>query len=155
KLVRVLPRRAGNAVELALADEYAAGLRALVAGDDAAPLQHVDQPSGASVADAQASLDERDGCGLGLDDDLDRPLEERVLVGVEVAVGLVLGVRGEGLRQLEQALVQLLLALAAALLDDERDLLLGHVRALHALEARRPERLEEHVALAEQALRPG
>ena len=32
-------------------------------------------------------------------------------------------------------LVDLLLALRARLLDDERDLVLGHERALHALEA--------------------
>ena len=59
------------------------------------------------------------------------------------------------LRRLEQRLVELLLALAPALLDDQRDLLLAHVGALDALEARRAERLEEHVALAEQALGAG
>ena len=58
------------------------------------------------------------------------------------------------LRRLEQRRVELLLPLAAALLDDERDLFLADVRALDALEAGRAERLEEHVALAEEALRP-
>ncbi len=55
-------------------------------------------------------------------------------------------------RRLEERLVQLLLALPAALLDDQRDLLLAHVGALDALQPRGAERLEEHVALAEEAL---
>ena len=44
-----------------------------------------------------------------------------------------------------------MLALGARLLDDQRDLLLRHERALDALQPRGAERLEEHVALAEQA----
>ena len=56
---------------------------------------------------------------------------------------------------LEQRLVELLLALAPALFDDERDLFLRHEGTLDALEARGAERLEEHVALPEEALRPG
>ena len=59
----------------------------------------------------------------------------------------------EDLGRLEQRLVELLRALRAALLDDQRDLLLADVRALDALQPRRAERLEEHVALAEQRLR--
>ena len=46
---------------------------------------------GARVADAQAALEERDGRRLRLDDDLDRPVEQRILVRVEVAV-LAVGV---------------------------------------------------------------
>ena len=65
-----------------------------------------------------------------------------------VLVGLLV----RGLGRFEQRLVEVLLALRAALLDDERDLLLAHVGALEALEPRRAERLEEHVALAEEAL---
>src|SRR3954462_15023644 len=61
----------------------------------------------------------------------------------------------KALRELERRLVELLLALVPALLDDERDLLLRHVRALHALQPGGAERLEEHVALAEQALGAG
>src|SRR5205085_10757712 len=87
-------------------------------------------------------------------DDLDCLVEERILVRVEVAVGVVVRALGEGLGQLEQRLVELLLALALALLDDERDLLLGHVGPLDALETRGSERLEEHVALTEEALGP-
>src|SRR5581483_347060 len=133
-------------VELALVDEDAPRLRAFIAADDAAPLEHVDQPAGAGVADAQAALQERHGGGLRLDDDLDRLVEQRILVGVELAVAVgVLGL-GEDLRQLEVALVELLLPLPR-LLDDERDLFLGDVRTLDALQAGRAERLEEHVAL--------
>src|SRR5919109_3773831 len=120
-----------DALEIALADEYPARFRTLVAGDDPAPLEHVDEAPGARVADAQAPLDERDRRGLGLHDDLDRALEERVLVGVEILV-LVLVLLGAG--RLEERLVELLAALRAALLDDESDLLLAHVRALDALE---------------------
>ena len=98
-------------MELALLDEHPARLRALVAADDAAALEHVDEPAGARVADAQAALEERDRRGLRLDDDLDRLVEQRVVVGVEVAVLATVGVRvGENLGQLEVALVELLLA---------------------------------------------
>ena len=118
-----------------------------------APLEHVDQPPGARVADAQAPLQQRDRRGLRGDDDLDRAVEQRVLVGVELAV-LAVGAVGEDLRRVEEGRVDLLLALHARLLDDERDLLLGHVGALDALQPRGAERLVEHVARAEQALGP-
>ena len=61
-----------HAVEVGLADQHPARLRALVAGDDPAALEHVDQAAGARVADPQAALDQRHRGGLGLDDDLDR-----------------------------------------------------------------------------------
>ena len=67
-------------------DQHLARLRALVAGDDAAALEHVDQAARARVADTQATLDHRDGSGAGLDDDLGRLLEQVVLVRVEVIV---------------------------------------------------------------------
>src|SRR6266516_2658549 len=137
--------------EGAFVHENAPRLGSLVARDDAPPLEHVDQASGPRVADSEAALDERDGGRLRLDDDLDRLLQQRVLVGIELAVGLA--VPGRCFGRLEQRLVQLLLALPAALLDDQRDLLLGHERALEPLQARGAERLEEHVALAQQALR--
>ena len=80
-----------------------------------------------------AAAEERDRRGLRLDDDVDRALEQRILVGIEV---LVLGVRRRfRLGDLEHRLVQILLALVPALLDDERDLLLAHVRALETLQA--------------------
>ena len=87
-----------------------------------------------------------------LDDDLDRLVEQRILVRVEARPRRRPPSRRRGLRRLEQALVELLARAGAALLDDHRDLLLGHVGALDALHARGAERLEEHVALAEQAL---
>ena len=136
--------------EGAFVHENTPWLGAFVARDDAAPLEHVDQAPGPRVADPEAALDQRDRGGLGLDDHLDRLLQQRILVGVEVALGF--GVLGRCLRRLEQRLVEVLLALAAALLDDQRDLLLGHERALEPLQAGGAERLEEHVALAEQAL---
>src|SRR5919202_233016 len=136
--------------QLGFFDQDAARFRAFVARDDAPTLEHVDQAAGSGIADPEAALQEaRRGC-LGCDDDLDRALEQRVLVGIELRILAVLLRRRLG--RLEQALVELLLPLRAALLDDQRDLLLGHERALEALEARRPQRLEEHVALAEQAL---
>src|SRR3954464_13789714 len=112
---RRLVRR--DAFEFVLGDQDAAGFRAFVRRDDPAPLQHVDQPARPRVADAKAPLQERDAGGLGGDDDLDRLVEERIFVGVELAV---LGVRvvDEHLRQLEERLVDLLLALRPRLLDD-------------------------------------
>jgi hypothetical protein len=122
--------------------------------DDASSLQHVDEAPGPRVADPQAALEEGHRRGLRLDDDLDRLVQQRIVIRVEVAVRIVdAGVRREHLRHLEIRLVELLLALPR-LLDDERDLLLGDIRALDALQAGGAERLEEHVALAEQRLRP-
>src|SRR5262249_47338328 len=85
--------------ELALSDEHTPRLRALVAGDDAAALEHVDQPPCPCVADPEAPLDERDRGGLGLDDDVDRLLEQRILVRIEL---LVVHVLREDLGQLQQ-----------------------------------------------------
>src|SRR5262245_33430076 len=120
-------------LELSLVDQDASRLGAFVPGDDAAALEHVDQPAGARVADAEAPLEERRRGGLGLDDDLDRAVEQRILVGVELLVRVRL--LGRRLGCLEERCVELLLTLAAALLDDEGDLLLADVRALDTLEA--------------------
>src|SRR5580765_750981 len=79
----VLPVRGG--VELARRDEHPPRLGALVAGDDPAALEHVDQAACARVADAKTAREKRYGGGLRLDDDVDRLLEQRVLVRVEVA----------------------------------------------------------------------
>ena len=59
----------------------------------AAALEHVDQAPGARVADAQAALDHRDRGGLRLDDEPGGLLEQVVLVGIEVALGRLLGRR--------------------------------------------------------------
>ena len=82
----------------------------------------------ARVYPTRAPLEERDRGGLGLHDDLDRLLQQRVLVRVEVEVVLALLERRLG--RLEERFVEILPALGAALLDDEGDLLLAHVRAL-------------------------
>src|SRR5207247_24248 len=120
--------------EVVLGDEYLAGLRALVRRDDPAPLEHVDQPARAGVADPETALEQAHRGGLGGDDDLDRLVEQRILVGVELAL-VALAVAREGLRGVEVARVNLLLALPAHRLDDERHLLLRDVGALEALEA--------------------
>src|SRR6266540_2412136 len=117
--------------EVAFAHEHLARLGALVARDDAAALEHVDEAAGSRVADAQAPLDERDRGGLRLHHDFDCALEERIFVRIEI---LVLSLVLLDARRLEQRLLELLSALRAALLHDERDFLLAHVRALHALE---------------------
>src|SRR5579863_2045558 len=72
--------------ERVLVDEDAARLRPLVAADDPASLEHVHEAAGSRVADAEAPLEERDRGRLRLDDDLDRAVEERVVVRVEFAV---------------------------------------------------------------------
>ena len=78
--------RRGNPVELRLADEHAARLRAFVARDDPAALEHVDQSAGTRVADAQAPLDERDGCRLCLDDDFDPDEDPLLDKAIEIVV---------------------------------------------------------------------
>ncbi len=90
-----------------LLEQHAPRLGALVAGDDPAPLEHVDEAARARVADTQAALEQRDGCRLRLDDHLDRAVEQRILVRVEVVV-VVAVLRGCGLRRLEKRLVELL-----------------------------------------------
>src|SRR5689334_9242872 len=82
--------RLGVLVELRLVDEDAARLRAFIATDDASSLEHVDQPARPRVADAQPPLDEGHRRGLRLHDDLDRLVEQRIDVGVELAVRVVL-----------------------------------------------------------------
>ena len=68
-------------------DQYLARLRPFVTGDHAAAFEHVDQAAGAGVSDPQTALDHRYGSGLGVDHELDRFVEQVVLVGIEVAVG--------------------------------------------------------------------
>src|SRR5437899_8098459 len=51
-------------------------LGALVRADDAALFQQVHDPSGASVADAQAALQDRDAGAIGLADDFDALLDQ-------------------------------------------------------------------------------
>ena len=102
-----------EALELGLVDEHPPRLRALVAADDPAPLEHVDQPAGPRVADPQPALEQRDRRGLGRDDDLDRAVEQRILVRVELAVSSASPSSAKTSRQLEEALVDLLLALAS------------------------------------------
>src|SRR4051812_29185281 len=113
-----------NAFELVLGDEDATRLRPFVGRDDPAALEHVDEAAGPCVADAKPALEKRDAGSLGGDDDLDRLVEQWILVRIELAV---FGVRliHEHLRQLEERLVDLLLALDPRLLDDQGDLVLG------------------------------
>src|SRR5437764_8401746 len=88
----LLGRCGDEALEIVLGDEHAPGLRALVGRDDSAPFEHVDQPARAGVADAKPALQQRDAGGLGGDHDLDRLVEQRVLVRVVIAlvgVGIV------------------------------------------------------------------
>src|SRR5919106_1783008 len=75
-----------DAIQVRFADEHSTRLGALVARDDAPALEHVDQAACPRVADSEAPLEKRDRGGLRLDDDLDRPVEQRILVRVEVAV---------------------------------------------------------------------
>ena len=122
-------RARGHAPRLVVRDEHAPRLRALVAGDHPAALEHVDQPARPRVADAQPTLQQRHRGRLVLGDAEDRLVEQRVLVRVEL---LRLDVGRVG----EQLLVELGLGLPAALLDDQRDLLLGDEGALDALQSR-------------------
>ena len=125
---------ASIARQVGLGDQHLARLGALVAGDDPAPLEHVDQPAGARVAEAQAALEHRGRRGAHLDDQLDRVAEQRILVGI-LAVGLVATALGRlRLDLLEQVLAQLGLALARPELGELRDLRLVDVGALDALQ---------------------
>src|SRR5205085_1116478 len=65
-----------NARQIGLADQHLARLRALVAGDHAAALHHVDQPSGAGVSDTEAPLEHRGRGAAELDHRGDRVWEE-------------------------------------------------------------------------------
>src|SRR5205823_3342683 len=107
---RGLAQRRQNAWQVGLRDQHLPGLGALVAGDHAAPLEHVDHSPGARVAEAQAALEHRGGRRLHFGDQHDRIAQQRVLVGIEL-VARSLG--NLGLDLLEQLFVQLGLALLA------------------------------------------
>src|SRR3954467_13893542 len=66
-----LPQVLDEPLGVALADEDLARLGALVAGDDAAALEHVDQAPRARVAKSQAPLEHRRRGGLHLGDEAD------------------------------------------------------------------------------------
>src|SRR6185503_18967349 len=85
-LLRALPLAEirDETLGVALADQDLARLGALVAGDHAAALEHVDQAPRAGVAEAQAALEHRGRGRLHLGDQADRVLEERILVGAEL-----------------------------------------------------------------------
>ena len=80
-LAPVLRRSHQHALDVRFRDQDLARLRALIAGDDATPLEHVDQPPRARVADPQPALKHRDGGGLGLGDDRHGLPQEIILVG--------------------------------------------------------------------------
>src|SRR6185312_1171168 len=74
----------GVLVDLRLVDEDVSWLRAFIATDDASSLQHVDEAPGPRVADPQAALDQGHRRRLRLDDDLDRLVQQRIVIRVEV-----------------------------------------------------------------------
>src|SRR3954452_11822674 len=81
---RALAQRRDEPFPVALADQDLARLGPLVARDDAAALEHVDQAARPGVAEAQAPLQHRSRRGLHLGHQADRVLEQRVLVGGEL-----------------------------------------------------------------------
>ena len=122
-------RSRGHPPRLVVGDEHAPRLRALVARDHPAPLEHVDQPARpacsrrASAAAAAIPRPSRAGPRTGSPRRAASPRPGRAPRARRRALG-------------EQLLVELRLALAAALLDDQRDLLLGDEGALDALQPR-------------------
>ena len=148
------PRQRGeDARQVGLGDQHLARLGALVAGDHAAALEHVDQPPGARVAEAQAALEHRGRGGPHLARRARiASLEQRVLVGVEARRrrrrSAVLG-----LDLLEQLLAQLRLALLA---PERRSARRSAPRRCRrpgcAAACEVPTGREQHVALAEQRL---
>src|SRR4029079_11351612 len=104
------------------------------ARDDAAALEHVDEPPGPRVAQTQAALEHRRRRRAHLDDELDRVAEERVLVGGEAVVVAGALVGHFGLDLVEQVLAQLWLALPRPEGRERLDLRLVDVRALDALQ---------------------
>src|SRR5215208_3918461 len=137
-----------HARQLPLGDEDLPRLRALVTGDDPASLEHVDQASCAGVAHPQATLEHGYRRRLALDDDARRLVQEVVAVRREVVLAIALGL----LVDLEEGRVELRLALARPVLGYPCDLVLGHERPLEALQSRRPDGPEEHVALPKESL---
>ena len=150
-LDRPLLQGGQDARHVGLGDQHLPGLRALVAGDHAAALQHVDHPARARVAEAQTPLQHRGRGRLHFGDQRDRVLEQRILVGVEV-IRPPLPLLRRRLDLLQQLLAQLGLALLAPEVRQLRDLWLVDVRALNALQARGADRAEQHVALPQQRL---
>src|SRR3954451_3054769 len=118
-----LRERGHDARHVLLGDEHLPRLRALVAGDHAPPFEHVDEPPGTGVAEAQPPLEHGGGRGAHLRHEGDRLVEQRVLVRVvAVLVGAARLVLVLVRDLLEQLLVEVWLALAAPELGDLGDL---------------------------------
>src|SRR5437763_10904407 len=131
------------------ADEDLPRLASLRGADHAVGLHDLDQPRGAGVAELEAALQVR-GAGLaGGQYHAHRLVVLRVFEVLDaVRAALLLRRPGDLLQESRLALV------ALHELDDLVDLLLRHVRAVNAADARRARREEEHVAVAEELLRP-
>src|SRR5215212_479351 len=132
-----LAQRGDDALDVGLRDEHLARLGALVAGDDVAALEHVDEAPRTGVTEPQPALQHGRRGGAHLGDEADRVLQERVLVGAERVVARRCDVGAIVLGVLQQLLAELGLALLAPELRDRLDLRLVDVRALDALQARR------------------
>ena len=141
-----------HARDVALADQHLPRLGALVAGDDAAPLEHVDQPAGAGVAEPQAPLQHRRRRGLHLGHEPDRVLEQRVVVRVEVGIATAAGLGGSSSTSSSSSSWNSGSPWRRQRLGELEDLRLVDVGALDALQPRRADGREEHVALPEQRL---
>ena len=67
-------------------DEHLAGLTALVHADDAGGCHLLDEPAGTRIADGQPPLQQTDAAPFGLQNDLDRLVEQFVTGAVSVDV---------------------------------------------------------------------
>src|SRR5579863_10348307 len=92
--LRRLPGRAGafgqvheDARHVGLCDQNLTRLGTLVAGDDSATLEHVDQPARTRIPKPQTPLQHRGRCRAHRGDETDRLLQQGVLIRVETIVG--------------------------------------------------------------------
>ena len=127
------------------------GLRAVGRSDDALRLEHVHDASSSSIPNSELALQPGRGTQLGFHDDLGSLPDE----GVLIAVGGI--ARGAGLARSDErqdVLVVVGRGLGADELDRLIDILVGDEAALRALGAASAQ-LDEHIAVAEQALGAG
>ena len=129
--------------------QHFAGLRASVGADDSVLGHEVDEPSGATVADPQGALEQRATAATLADHHIDGRLVEFVAFPQflhQAAVAFVLAFH----LHIDQFGHEVLLAAAAAAIDEPRDFVVSQVRALSAEQRAGAGPKEQHVAVAKQ-----
>ena len=129
--------------------QHFAGLRSGIGADDAVLGHKIDESRGASVADAERALEQRAAAAAFADHDVDGRFVELVAFAQLFHQSAVAVVRAFHLH-VDKLGDEVLLAAAAAAVDQPSDLVVAQVSALSAEQGARARPEKQHVAVAEQ-----